>query len=119
MVAGPGQVELTQPRQMFSVTVEGLDEHTMKREWDEIWRLVAIRQQMLRDQSGQRPSGRRAPSLQRLRDALPLYRAWLVAGTVEGALSELEEAGSCLAAMDAETARRVLNDVDDLFRPVE
>ena len=97
----------------------GIDEFVTRKEWDGVWEgYVRPRQDELWYQRGQGPTGRLAPDLKRLREGLPLYETRLTVSTVEDALSVLQRDGSPLGEMNAQTAGRLINDLDDLLKPL-
>jgi len=60
--------------------------------------------------------------LERLKQALPLYEAWIDtegAGnqSMEAALENLQNKGTTWDNAEMETARSVIRDLDDLLRP--
>ncbi len=117
--SGCGEIQVVQQSNTFAVAVSGIDEFVTRKEWDEVWeRYVRPRQEELWYQRGQGPTGRLAPDLKRLREGLPLYAVRLTVSTVEEALSVLQRDGSRLGEMNAPTAGRLINDLDDLFKPL-
>mgnify|MGYP006997590221 FL=1 len=123
VIHGPGEVRVAQPEHTFAVVVEGIDEFTTREDWNRIWRdRVRPQQALFWEQRGQRPQGRRGPDLERLKQALPLYEAWIDtegAGnrSVEAALETIRSKGTTWDDADMETARRVIRDLDDLLQP--
>ena len=117
---GSSTVSIVQPQHSFSVTVDSIDEFTTQEEWKRIWLThIKPRRQWLLGQRGQRPRGRQAPDLERLREALPLYRAWIEQGSIEDALNWLQKQEAPEGELERETARRVLKDLGDLLRPIQ
>ena len=112
-----------QSAHVFALVVEGIDEFTTADDWNRIWQdRVKPQQQSFWEARGQRPQGRRGPDLERLRNALPLYKAWLSTGvhghrSVGAALDHLQRKGTAWEDKDIGTARRVVNTLDDLFQP--
>ena len=123
VIHGPGEVRVAQPEHTFAVVVEGIDEFTTREDWNRIWRdRVRPQQELFWEQRGQRPQGRKGPGLERLKQALPLYEAWIDtegAGnrSVEAALETIRSKGTTWDDADMETARRVIRDLDDLLQP--
>jgi hypothetical protein len=119
MSHGSGEISISQPEHSFAVTVQGIDEFTTKEQWDHIWKeYVEPSQQEFLDRRGQRPQGQMAPQLERLRQAMPLYRSRLEFGSIKAALDDLQDQGAPEGELETETARRLLMDLDDLLGPV-
>ena len=123
VIHGPGEVRVAQPEHAVAVVVEGIDEFTTREDWDRIWRdPIKPQQELFWEKRGQRPQGRRGLGLERLKQALLLYEAWIDtegAGnrSVEAALKNLQNKGTIWDNADMETARRAIKDLDDLLRP--
>jgi hypothetical protein len=123
VIHGPGEVRVAQPEHTVAVVVEGIDEFTTREDWDRIWRdWVRPQQALFWEQRVQRPQGRKGPDLERLKQALPLYEAWIDtegAGnqSMEAALENLQNKGTTWDNAEMETARSVIRDLDDLLRP--
>ena len=123
VIHGSGEVRVAQPEHTFAVVVEGIDEFTTREDWNRIWRdRVRPQQALFWEQRGQRPQGRRGPDFERLKQALPLYEAWIdIEGaanqSVEAALENLQSKGTTWDSADIETARRANRELDDLLRP--
>lgn len=104
----------------FSIAVSGLDEFTTKSEWGGLWdRYVKPLKDRYLEQRGQGPSGKQAPDLERLQNSIPLYEEYLRANSIEDVLTGLAKRGDLLGELEHETARRIINDIDDLLKPHE
>lgn len=120
LIHGPGEINLRQSTNTFSIMLEGLDEYSTKEELGQVWEdYVRPQQQQFWESRGQAPQGRRAPSLERLRSGLPLYQAWLKFQSVKAVLDHLEKIDPSWAQMEPEKARRVIMELHTLFEPQE
>jgi hypothetical protein len=102
----------------MSALVEGIDEFTPEDEWTSIWRnrVVPIQKRLMLSR-GQYPRGQRAPSLERLREGMPLLEVWLELRNLECALNELQKKGHPLGGENPQVARALLKDLRDLLQP--
>lgn len=113
-------------RGTFTVTVRGLDEFTPEEHWNTIWRdYVRPRQERLWYQRGRKPSGRRLTDTDRLKAAIPLFRA-----VVSGQIARRQLGGrpskaltdalmDLLPERNLESIRRTIRDLDHLLEPRE
>lgn len=105
----------------FGLAVAGLDEFVTRADWDAIWdHLVRPRQQLLRQLAGRQPQGRLGHDLTRLVQGMPLYREVVLhGGTVEGALSRLNDQEHPAAHVELSAARALMQDLALLLTPVD
>ena len=115
----PLEVKVTHPggsatdRQDFAVVVKGLDEYVTKADWGRIWETyVNPWQQEFWKARGQKPQGRRAVDLNRLKKSMPMY-----VEMVQDGISETELFGRPHMESDQETIRRALRDLRTLLEP--
>ena len=120
LIHRPGEFNVVQPANTFSITLEGLDEYSTREELDQAWEdHIRPQQRQLWEARGQAPQGRRVPSLERLRAGLPLYQASFKYRSIDAVLDHLEEIDPSWGKMEPEKARRVIMELRTLFEPQE
>ena len=120
LIDAPGEFNLMQSVNTFSIILEGLDEYSTREELDQAWEdHIRPQQRQLWEARGQAPQGRRVPSLERLRAGLPLYQASFKYRSIDAVLDHLEEIDPSWGKMEPEKARRVIMELRTLFEPQE
>ena len=98
--------------------IQGVDEYTTNADRDRIWKeQIEPVLEELRGERGKRPKGQQAPSLERLRDGLPLFESYLELGSIELAREEFQNADRPQGNLEDETARRIIRDLRGLLEP--
>ncbi len=106
------------PKHGISVLIQGVDEYTTNADRDRVWKeQIEPVLEEFRGERGKRPRGKQAPSLERLRDGLPLCERYLELSSIELALQEFQNADLPQGNLEDETARRIIRDLRGLLEP--
>ncbi len=113
-----GDIHMDCPEHTASILIHGIDEFTTLGDLERIWKeqIEPIRDEHW-EARGQKPRGKQAPSLKRLREGLPIYRRFLELGSIELVLGELQQQSWPEFDRDEETVRRLIVDLQNLLEP--